>query len=275
VSDALNKARARETAVARQNAAIGASNERLEDLLKKVSGERDRTTAESWWTWWDEYNEVSRPTEKPVYTAYGYGSMRFDDPLRYVPYRRPRYPSSSEATSPPTDAPSPTQQWTRGTTTPGRAAPGAYECLVAGTPVWTETGLTPIEQIRVGDRVLAQDVQTGELTFKPVVRTTERPPEKVVAVSIGGQTLRCTGGHPFWVAGRGWLKARWLESGHAVHGVEGAMAVEKVSESGVEATYNLEVADFNNYFVGPDKLLTHDVTSRRPTSAVLPGLMRQ
>jgi len=97
----------------------------------------------------------------------------------------------------------------------------------------------------------------------------------VLAVQIGSQTLRCTGGHPFWVAGRGWLKARALEPGQPVHGVEGVATVGKVAEGEAAITYNLEVADFNNYFVGPDKLLTHDVTSRRPTSAALPGLLRE
>ncbi len=250
LDDAASKARAREIAVARQNAVIGASNERLIALLKKVSGEKERNSADSWWAWWDSYNEVSRPTEKPVYTAYGHWSIRAEDPLRYV------------------NAPLPTRR-----AEPPRQRP--HECLVAGTPVWTETGLKPIEQIRIGDRVLAQDVQTGELALKPVIATTERPPEKVLTVQIGSQTLRCTGGHPFWVAGRGWLKARSLEPGQAVHGVEGAATVGKVAEAEDAVTYNLEVADFNNYFVGPDKLLTHDVTSRRPNSAALPGLLRE
>jgi len=255
INDALSKARTREMAVARQNAVIGTSNERLNDLLKKVSGQTERSSIEAWLTWWDEYNEVERSKEKPTYVAYGYGQERFDDPLKYS--QDPRR-----------------QRQQRAERNPDPLPPG-HECLVAGTPVWTETGLKAIEQIRVGDRVLAQDVSTGELALKPVVTTTERPPEKTVELQIGGQTLRCTGGHPFWVAGRGWLKARSLEAGQGIHGVEGATNVDKVTEAPPAVTYNLEVADFNNYFVGPDKLLTHDVTSRRPTAAALPGLMQQ
>ena len=48
-------------------------------------------------------------------------------------------------------------------------------CLAAGTPVWTDQGLLAIEKISVGDRVLAQDIETGELGYKPVLRTTTRP----------------------------------------------------------------------------------------------------
>ena len=42
-----------------------------------------------------------------------------------------------------------------------------------------------------------------------------------------------------------------------------------------EQTYNLVVADFNTYFVGPEKILTHDVTERRPTRSIVPGLPRE
>ena len=34
------------------------------------------------------------------------------------------------------------------------------------------------------------------------------------------------------------------------------------------------VADFNTYFVGPEKILAHDVTERKPTRTIVPGLVR-
>jgi hypothetical protein len=272
VNDAIGRARTRELQVAQQNAVIGASNERLNDLLKKVSGQTERTSIDDWSSWWDEHNEVVRSKEKPVYVAYGYSQRRFEDPLKFVPrFRRRNEPTANNQ---PQGEESGVRSVPPGATTPG-PVPRGIDCFVAGTPVWTETGLKPIEEVRVGDRVLAQDIATGELTLKPVVATTERPPEKTVEVQIGGQTLRCTGGHPFWVAGRGWQKARLLEAGQGIHGVEGATNVGKVTEAPPAATYNFEVADFNNYFVGPDKLLTHDVTSRQPTAAALPGLLQQ
>jgi hypothetical protein len=243
VNDAVTTAHSREMAVARQNALIGDANGRISGLLAKATGANARATAEEWWSWWDDYEESYLVGPKPVYFAYGCDEgSHYPDPYQYMP----RLPQVKRVS-----------------------------CFVAGTQVWTETGPKPIEQIQVGDRVFAQDVQTGELALKPVLRTTERPPAEILDVLIGGQTLRCTGGHPFWVTGRGWLKARWLEPGQAVHTVEGATPVDKVVPSGKEATYNLEVADFNDYFVGEAKLLTHDVTSRRPTSAVLPGLLRR
>ena len=37
------------------------------------------------------------------------------------------------------------------------------------------TGRRPIEGIKVGDCVLAQDVESGELAYKPVLGVTIRP----------------------------------------------------------------------------------------------------
>jgi len=53
--------------------------------------------------------------------------------------------------------------------------PRRHECFVAGTPVWTVSGPVAIEKIRVGDLVLSQALDTGELAFQPVLQTTQRP----------------------------------------------------------------------------------------------------
>lgn len=44
------------------------------------------------------------------------------------------------------------------------------QCFKEGTLVETEEGLKPIEDIEVGDKVLAYDEVTGEQAYKPVVR---------------------------------------------------------------------------------------------------------
>ena len=43
------------------------------------------------------------------------------------------------------------------------ATPIHYSCLAAGTPIWTDAGPVSVEKIKVGDRVLSQDADTGEL----------------------------------------------------------------------------------------------------------------
>ncbi|HEY2252310.1 MAG TPA: polymorphic toxin-type HINT domain-containing protein [Planctomycetaceae bacterium] len=96
-----------------------------------------------------------------------------------------------------------------------------YNCLAAGTQVWADRGLVPIETIAVGDRVLAQDVETGELAYKPVLRTTLRPPKELCALRFNGETIVSTPGHRFWRCGSGWVKSRELESQSRLHTVTG------------------------------------------------------
>lgn len=147
------------------------------------------------------------------------------------------------------------------------------ECLAAGTPVWTETGTKPIEQIRVGDLVLAQDPDTGRLDFKPVLRTTHRAPEPLVRLQMGEESITASGGHAFWISGDGWVKARDLAPGMPVHSVRGTASVEIVEPSRAAPTYNLVVADFHTFFVGQAKLLTHDNTIPEATDRLVPGLV--
>jgi hypothetical protein len=87
------------------------------------------------------------------------------------------------------------------------------------------------------------------------------------------EAIRCSGGHPFWVSGEGWVKARHLESAMRLHAVNGTCVIESTQHTGFEPTYNLIVADFHTYFVGEAKVLSHDNTIRQPTVALVPGLI--
>ena len=53
------------------------------------------------------------------------------------------------------------------------------------------------------------------------------------------------------------------------------MKIEKVEPAADAPAYNLVVDDFNTYFVGGQGLLVHDNNFRRPTRAIVPGLVRK
>jgi hypothetical protein len=137
--------------------------------------------------------------------------------------------------------------------------------------VWTKTGQQPIESLELGDLVLAQNIETGELAYKPVTRRTVRPPSPILTLSFGDKELQATGSHPVWVAGVGWRMAKELGDGAVLHAVTGAVRLGSIRPAGEAEAYNLAVADFNNYFVGESGVLVHDVTHRRPTLATTPG----
>jgi hypothetical protein len=140
-------------------------------------------------------------------------------------------------------------------------------CFVAGTPVATPDGDRAIEELRVGDLVLARDEQSGEVRPSPVTRTFITPERPVVDVRVRetpDAEIRATPGHPFWTTDRGWIAAAELgigeelldASGRAVH-VDGLAA-----EAAAETVFNLEIADLHTYFVGAARVWVHNACTQ-------------
>jgi hypothetical protein len=219
-----------------QNIPINDANRSALAVLAKATGLKDDQSPKEWFGWWQDYNEYSWP--KPSYYLCAKISLYHESPSPFV------------------------------------RSSGRASCFLAGTPVRTEAGIVPIESIKPGDRVLAQDQDTGELAYKVVLTTTLRPPAKMVEIKAGGDSLYTTLGHPFWVAGRGWQMAKQLKAGDLLHGLAGATQVESVNPAGEHAAHNLVVDDANTYFVGRCGLLVHDNEFRKPTRAIVPGLVR-
>ncbi len=137
----------------------------------------------------------------------------------------------------------------------------------------TSSGPIPIEDIKVGEIVLAQDVETGELGLRPVLATTIGPELPLVEITSGGETIRCTYGHLFWVSGGGWKMAKELEAGQWLHTTRGPVVIDNVEKKGKASCHNLIVAEFNTYFITDQAFLVHDINVRGPTMATVPGLI--
>jgi hypothetical protein len=236
----------RETTISQRNAAQSAVNQRLTEALNIATNQQLLVDPQKWWQWWDQENYVSRQGDKQTRVRQQVRQVSVSD-------RRPQLAGGLQASS-----------------SQGRQA--RVECFAAGTKVFTRHGPAPIEKILVGDLVLSQHPDTGELAFKPVIGTTVRPAEKLVKVTVGRDTFETSQGHLYWVAGQGWCKAQRLDSGMQLHCLRGSESVSSVEEGTEGATYNLNVADFHTYFVGESRVLSHDVTNRRPTESIVPGL---
>lgn len=231
-----------------ENELIAQINQRIASVLTTATGERLSPRPDECWQWWNDRNEIAAASGKTTQTSYDVREIEVYD----------RVPQLTVSGSPTWNIP--------------RAA---YECLIAGTLIHTTSGPLAVERIRIGDLVLAQHPRTGEIAFKPVLRTSIRPPETTVRIVTVSDPIVCTGGHPFWVAGSGWVKARSLKSGAELHTLSGPVRVSEVKEDDLAPTYNLVVADFHTYFVGPAKILSHDNTIRLPTTTVVPGLVEK
>jgi len=79
-----------------------------------------------------------------------------------------------------------------------------------------------------------------------------------------------------WVVNKGWRMAKFIEEGQELHGIEGGVLVHEVELlKRQEEAHNLVVADFATYFVGKMGVLVHDNTYRKPTRALVPGLVKE
>ncbi|MEK3789134.1 polymorphic toxin-type HINT domain-containing protein [Paenibacillus sp. FSL K6-1230] len=133
-------------------------------------------------------------------------------------------------------------------------------CFSAGTKVLTDDGEKPIENIQVGDKVLAKSDETGEVAYKEVVGLFQKQADEIYYVHIGDEIIEVTGEHPFWLDGRGWTYVKDLKVGDLLLSSDGTkLAIDKIEKESREATvYNFEVEDYHSYFVSNLGIWVHN-----------------
>jgi hypothetical protein len=166
----------------------------------------------------------------------------------------------------------------------GGAAGAAGTCFVAGTQVWTDDGLAPIEEIEAGDFVACAQAGFAEWSSCEVQERLEHHHVGgLVCITADRQSVEATGNHPFWVvSGDGlefrpvatdagadafagdedgrWVEARDVEVDDRVLLADGRQVrVESVSfSSGSLPVFNLRVAGHQTYAVGEAGVLVHN-----------------
>jgi hypothetical protein len=226
--------RLRERTIDEINQQTALLNGRIGAVLAAISGKDPSSSPQVWWDWWRAESDTQLAGEKTTY-----------------------YVAEEDFVG-----------------NPQSGYVINLDCLAAGTPVWTDAGLVPIETIAVGDLILAQDIETGELAYKPVLRTTLRPPKELCTIRFSEESVVSTAGHRFWDSGTGWVKVRDLAPQTLLHTVTGNAPVWTAKKGETAQTYNLLVADFHTFFVGQTGILSQDVLTPRGTDCVVPGLPR-
>jgi hypothetical protein len=132
-------------------------------------------------------------------------------------------------------------------------------CFAAGTLVHARDGLKPIESIQVGDQVLAQDIDSGVLGYKPVTVVHHNPPIQTMKIATdAGSTATASIYHRFWSPGRGWVMARDLKPGDLVRTLGGTSRMASIETGETVPVFNLDVADAHSFFVAEAGFLVHD-----------------
>ncbi|APU21383.1 RHS repeat-associated core domain [Actinoalloteichus sp. GBA129-24] len=158
--------------------------------------------------------------------------------------------------------------------------------FAAGTEVLMADGSTkPIEDVGVGDEVLATDPTTGETSVQLVTATIVGDGVKqlvdVTIVTEDGSTdtITATAEHPFWVADLdAWVNAEDLEPGHRFETADHREA----AVTAVDAYYvprqvhNLTVGRLHTYYVlaGETPVLVHNSGGCRDLDALSQSGMR-
>jgi RHS repeat-associated protein len=134
-------------------------------------------------------------------------------------------------------------------------------CFVAGTPVVMADGsLKPIEKVRAGEKVLSRDEKSGKTQAKKVKRTFENHKATLVLTLAGGEKIETTAEHPFYVQGKGFVKAGELGIGTSIVTRAGPapQVLAKESKDEVVPVFNFEVEGFHTYFVGTAQVWVHN-----------------
>ncbi len=136
-------------------------------------------------------------------------------------------------------------------------------CFTGDTEVYTSDGPVCIEDVQVGDSVWAYNSETGETELKEVLNVWIKETDEILHVSTSdGETIDTTTNHPFYVEEKGWVAAGDLEVGDTLVTADGYevevtdLELEKLAEPIL--VYNLDVADFDTYFVGEYGVLVHN-----------------
>nr|WP_291572031.1 AHH domain-containing protein [Clostridium sp. UBA4548] len=94
-------------------------------------------------------------------------------------------------------------------------------CFVAGTAIVTELGDKPIENIKVGDKVYSQNVDTGEKGYKEVKNVFVKETSTLVHLEVDGIKIDATEVHPYKNAAHHivpWNDARALDARNILDG---------------------------------------------------------
>ncbi|MET9592031.1 polymorphic toxin-type HINT domain-containing protein [Streptomyces sp. NPDC006516] len=146
----------------------------------------------------------------------------------------------------------------------------------SGTRVLLAGGATrAIEDIRIGDRVIATDPERSVTAARPVTNTITTEGDKdftrlTVTTDHGPATVTATDNHPFWLEGYGqrWKNAGDLRVGDTLRTPNGAGAAitEVRDQQGPQRTHDLTVIGLHTYYVlaGATPVLVHNCGGSQP-----------
>jgi hypothetical protein len=129
-----------------------------------------------------------------------------------------------------------------------------------------------IDQVRVGDRVVASDGPTGRGGVREVTAVINHGGNhRLIDVGLAdGTSITATDEHPFWLASRGaWVDAKDLAAGDLLTTESGEIAIRSVASRTEDLNaYNLEVDGLHTYYAGDTPVLVHNCAMQSRPNAL-------
>ena len=139
------------------------------------------------------------------------------------------------------------------------------QCFVAGTQVLTESGFKNIEDIQIGEKVYAINIDNNSRELKEVTNLYIGKSYETYELTIGEETVTATPKHQFYIIDKGWIRAYDLEVGDMISAKDANMEITKIEHKFYEEpipVYNLTVDDFHTFLITKYELLVHNTPSK-------------
>ena len=144
-------------------------------------------------------------------------------------------------------------------------------CFTGDTEIEIRGGHKQIKDIKVGDEVYSENIETGEKGFKEVKNLYIHETDVLIHIFINDEEVKATPAHPFWAMGKGWIEAGHLKIGDKLLLSSGqAVEISFISKESLNEpvlVYNFEVEDWHTYFVSDVGVLVHNSCSKIPLKA--------
>lgn len=275
-NEAERDAVAQKARLDKENEATRQVQSNVATVLRIATGLKLDDDPRGWWNWWDLEQEILAAGNKEILRTYGQDFQSLVYSVDPQTSRIFQVSGSVEDDANPIPSEPSSSGPRRNLTRPilQRVNPSArIDCLTAGTLIQTESGLRPIETIQIGDRIVSQNIETAEISLKPVLRISQRPISITCNIVLTNhEKFQSTLGHYWWVVGKGWIKTKDLLAGMHIRTATGSTEISRLEAAPDAVTFNLSVADHHTYFVGQDRLLSFDSREIIPTLQRAPGL---
>ncbi len=230
------------------NGTIRERNARVAESLRRVSGKDFGEDREAWIKWWMEKRGYTYIPPKDRDKA----TLDMQVALPYFPASGPARVANGNSTSNAGYC----MLWDHEKGMP----PKTDQCFGAGTPVLTPEGIQSIETLRAGDRVLTHAASDASVRAASILALHRSATARALRLSVGGESIVTTEGHPFARHDGGWIRAGDLRPGDQILGSSGPARVETVSFDAAQTVWNLELAESHRFLVGRAGMVVHDLS---------------